>query len=77
MKSALTKLLRRALNAGVTTGPTFHLEIDPGVGLLIVPNARLSRMQCNVVAIPDEVPRKVDGVWIAKPLHVTDKFLGV
>lgn len=73
----LGTLMRKLLAVGVTTGPTFHLELEPGVGLLVVPNARLTRMHCHTVAVEQEIPRRVDGHWQAKPLHVSDKFLGV
>ena len=62
---------------------TFHLEIDPGVGLLVVPNARLTKMNLNVVTLQDDEPQfkhsrlKARGFWQAKQVHVGDKHLGI
>lgn len=80
---AIKKLIDRAMNLGVTSGLTFHLDLEPGVGLMIVPNARLTRSNLNTVERQPEQPEflhsrlKDRGFWQAKQIHVGDKHLGI
>jgi hypothetical protein len=67
-------MIKFLMNLGVVRGMTFRTIHEEGVGVFIVPNPQVNRMQIN--AIPAESPparernKRVSGRWVAKPLHV-------
>jgi hypothetical protein len=68
----MKKFVQALLSLGVTTGPTFRLRHEDGVGMIIEPNPQPNRMQPSTV--PVATAKRIDGTWTARQVHATDRF---
>ncbi len=67
-------MIKFIMNLGVIRGMTFRAVVQDGVGVFIVPNPQVNRMQVNAKPAQNPPNRKenkrASGRWVAKPLHI-------
>lgn len=70
----MKKIVDFMMRLGVVEGMTFRCEVEDGVGPVLTPNPRPTRMQPAAVPEPTRPVRRrqsrASGAWTAKPLHV-------
>lgn len=68
----MNKIVEFLMRLGVVDGITFRCEIEDGVGPVLTPNPRITRMSPRAVpAVARRIARRASGRWTAKPLHFT------